>query len=124
MPARARSVASETTRLQVLLDGPRQRALGNGTNHGVHLLTSLENHHRRDGSNAILRRDARALIRVQLHLRARERETHKTRRRQSSSARTRSARNRRVIQTLNTRDYNTHHTTRTALSFPAYSSAS
>lgn len=87
-PARARSVASETTRLQVLLDGTRQRALGNGTNHGVHLLTSLENHHRRDGSNAILRRDARALIRVQLHLRARERETHKTRRRQSSSART------------------------------------
>ena len=51
-------------------------------------MTSLENHHRRDGSNAILRRDARALIRVQLHLRARERETHKTRRRQSSSART------------------------------------
>lgn len=96
-----RSVASETTRLQVLLDGTRQRALGNGTNHGVHLLTSLENHHRRDGSNAILRRDARALIRVQLHLRARERDTHKTRRRQSSSARTRAAK--RVIKKQQTR---------------------
>ena len=108
MPARARSVASETTRLQVLLDGTRQRALGNGTNHGVHLLTSLENHHRRDGSNAILRRDARALIRVQLHLRAR---TQNTQNPPTSVIERAYAAANSVIKKHNTRDRNTHHTT-------------
>ena len=123
-PARARSVASETTRLQVLLDGTRQGALRNGANHGVHLLTPLENHHRRDGSNAILRRDARALIRVQFHL-----YTFRTRARSRTSASPhkapsrRSARARERERERGTRTTRTRRR-RTALSFPAYSSAS
>ena len=57
-------------RLQVLFHRPGERALRHRANHSVHLLTTLEDHHGRDGTNAVLRRHARGFIRVKLDLHA------------------------------------------------------